>query len=200
MSGIEEDEHQVGQVDDVVRQTQGRSALGVGVEARRVDKNVASQPLARTSLELEVGIDAPTLPGGHPLDGLAYFVEGKTWVGIQRNPRQQLYILVGAEAEHRELVVHGLVSRELQFLAEVVVDEGGLARRVGPQCRDDRPPRHMCGERFPAAEECQMPGDLVECLEAPDDPDQRRVLFLQMRLQASEAFLHVRLVGTGSEH
>jgi len=41
MAGIEEDQHQIRQLDDVIRDAQGGGALGVGVEPGGIDQNLA---------------------------------------------------------------------------------------------------------------------------------------------------------------
>ena len=41
MPGIEENEHQVRQIDDVVGNAQGCGALRIGVETWRIDENLA---------------------------------------------------------------------------------------------------------------------------------------------------------------
>ena len=64
VAGVEKDDHQIGQVDDVVGDTQGSGALSICVEARRVDQDLAPQLLAGTGLELQIGVDAPAFPRG----------------------------------------------------------------------------------------------------------------------------------------
>ena len=108
---IEEHQHQVGQVDDVIGDAQRRVALLVGVEPRRVDEDLPSQRFAPAGLELEVGVDPPAFAAGHALDVAADLVEGETRIGIEREAGQGARRLVVAEADDGELVVDRLVSR-----------------------------------------------------------------------------------------
>ena len=126
MPGIEENEHQVGQIDDVVGDAQGCGALRIGVETRRIDENLASQRFAPAGLELEIGIDPAAFAGGHALDVAADLVEGEARVGVEREAGQGAWGVVGSEADHGELVVHGLVPGRLEPCLQKVVDERRL--------------------------------------------------------------------------
>ena len=128
MPGVEEHQHEVRQVDDTVGDPQRRRPLLVCVEAGRVDEDLASKRLAGAGLELEVGVDAAALAGADLLDGAAHLVEREARVGVQRHPRQHADVLLLAEAQDAEAVVNRLVAGGLHLLAQVIVDEGGLAR------------------------------------------------------------------------
>ena len=68
VAGVEEHQHQVGEIDDVIGDPQGGGALGVGIEARGIDEDFAAQGLAGTGLELQVGVDAAPLARRHLFD------------------------------------------------------------------------------------------------------------------------------------
>jgi hypothetical protein len=145
VTAVEEHQHQVGQVDDVIGDAQGGGALGVGIESGRVDDDLAAQVLAATGLELQVGVDARAFADGDLVDLGADLVEGEARVGIQCHPRQGVRFLLVAVADDGEAVVHRLVATALQLFAKIVVDEGGLARREGAQYRDQGPPGDLGG-------------------------------------------------------
>jgi len=186
VAGVEKYQHQVRQVDDVVRDAQGGRALGVGVEAGRVDQDPAAQLLACAGLELEVGVDAATLPLRHLVDGLADAVEREARVGIQRQAGQHPHVFVVREADDRELVIHGLVAGGLQAAAEEVVDEAGFSRGVDPQHRDKRPPGRAVGVGLAPVEKAEAAADAVQILEAVDNMLEDRIFLLQSPLQVPE--------------
>ncbi len=83
VAGVEEHQYQVGKVDDVIGDPQGRGALGIGVKAGGVDEDLAAQGLARASLELEVGVDALTLAGRRHINVLGDLIEREAGVRVQ---------------------------------------------------------------------------------------------------------------------
>ena len=195
MPGVEEHEHEVGEPDDVVGYPQDRGALLVGVEPRGVDDDLAPNLRAGAGLELEVGVDAPPLARRDLLDVAAHLVEREPRVGVEgeagQGPRRAL---AGAEADRGEAVVHRLVAGDLDRLAEIAVDEGGLAGREGAEHRDEGPPGDLAREGLVGGKEAQLPGDLVEAPEGAHRVEQDRVLFAQMPFEAIE------LLGEGVFH
>ena len=191
MAGVEEDQHEVGEVDDVVGDAEDGRALGVGVEAGRIDDDLAAHLRAAAGLELQVGVDAPALAGRQFLDRTAQPVEREARIGVEGEARQHAVFVALGVADHREAVVDGLVPRALQRLADVVVDERGLAGRVGPQQRDHGPPGDARRERLLRFEKAEAVADAVELAEARDGLQQDRVLLGQVLLQAAQAFLQL---------
>ena len=191
MAGVEEHQHEVGQVDDVVGDAQDRRALIVGVEAGRVDDDLAPDLRLGAGLQLQVGVDAPALAGRQLLDRAAQPVEREAGVGVEGEARQHPGVVAVRVADHREAVVDGLVPGELQILPDVVVDERGLAGRVGPQHRDHRPPRNPGGERVLGLEDAEAVAHAVELAEARDGLQQDRVLLGEVLLQVPQALLQL---------
>ena len=189
MPGIEEHQHQIGQVDDVIGNAQRRGALGVGVESRRIDEYLAAQRFAPAGPELEVGVDPASLAGGHALDVTADLIEGEARVGVEGEAGQGARRIVGSEADHRELVVHGLIPGRLEPGLQEVIDERRLPRREGSEHRDHRPPGDLCGERFLAREDSEPVRHRVELAKALHDIEEQGVLVLQVRLERRNAAL-----------
>jgi len=121
--GVEEHQHQVGEVHDVVGHAQNGAALGVGVEAGRVDEDHALERLTGAGLELDVGVDAPPLALLDLLQLLAHLVERVAQVRVQGHARQHAALLVAGVADDRELVVQGVGAGALQRVLQTVVDE-----------------------------------------------------------------------------
>ena len=119
---------------------------------RRVE-DLALEQLAGAGLELQVGIHAPALAGRHRLDVAADLIERETGIGIQGQAGQGPRHGVAAEADDGELVVHRLIAGILQRITQVLVDEGRLAGRKGPQRRYQRPPRDLRGIGLAAREQ-----------------------------------------------
>ena len=138
-------------------------------------------------LELEVGVDAAPLAGRDLLDVPAHLVERKPGIGVEGKAGQSARRPVaGAEADRGEAVVHRLVTGHLDRLAEVAVDEGGLAGREGAEHRNEGPPRNVARERLVGWKEAEPPRDLVEAPKGPHRIEQDRVLLAQMALEAIE--------------
>ena len=193
--GVEEHQHQIREPDDVIGDAQDRGPLLVGVEPRGVDDDLAADARARARLELEVRVDAPPLAGRHLLDVAAHLVEREPRIGVEgeagegaRRP------LAGAEANRGEAVVHRLVAGELDRLAEIAVDERGLAGREGAEHRDEGPPGDLDREGLVGGKEAQLPCDLVEASEGAHRVEQDRVLLAQVPFEA------VELPGQGIVH
>ena len=191
MAGVEEHQHEVGEVDDVVRDAEDRRALVIGVEAGRVDDDLAPDLALGAGLQLQVGVDAPPLAGRQLLDGSAQPVEREARVGVEGEPRQHPGLVLLPVADDREAVVHGLVPGDLQRLPDIVVDEGRLAGRVGAQHGDHRPPGDARGERLLGLEEPEAMAHPVELAEARDGLQQDRVLLGEVFLQAPQALLQL---------
>ncbi len=121
---VEEHQHQIRQVDDVIGEFQRRGALRVGVETRRIDENLTAQVFAVAGLELQVGIHPRAFAGGDGFQIPAHLIEGKAGVGIESESRQHALLVVVAVADDRELVVDGLVAGYLQLVSQIEVDEG----------------------------------------------------------------------------
>ena len=87
VSCIEENEDEIRQVNDVVCDTERRVALGVGVEAWRIDENLASHLLATAGLELEICINTTSFASGNAFNRAAQVEERKAGIRIEREPR-----------------------------------------------------------------------------------------------------------------
>ena len=171
----------------MVGDAQNRGALLVGVEPWGIDDDLAPDPRTRAGLELEVRVDAPPLAGRDFLDVAAHLVEREPRVRVEgeagegaRRP------LAGAEANRGEAVVHRLVAGELDRLAEIAVDERGLAGREGAEHRDEGPPGDLDREGLVGGKEAQLPCDLVEAPEGAHRVEQDRVLLAQVSFEAIE--------------
>ena len=199
MAGVEEHQHQSGEPDDVIRDAKNRGPLLVGVESRRVDDDLAADAGAGAGLELKVRVDAPPLAGRDLLDVAAHLVEREPRVGIEGEAGEGARrALPGAEADRGEAVVHRLVAGDLDRLAQIAVDEGGLAGREGAEHRDERPPGDLAREGLVRRQEPEPPGDLVEAPEGPHRIEEDRVLFAEMPLEAVELLGQGVVHGTGS--
>ena len=113
MAGVEKYEHEVGKVDDVIREAQRRGALRIGIESRGVDQDLTPQTLAGAGFELQIGVDPVAFALGHRFDFVRHLVEGESWIGIQCNARQRMGRVLPAIADDGELVVDGLVAGAL---------------------------------------------------------------------------------------
>jgi hypothetical protein len=189
MAGIEEHQHQVGQIDDVADDVQRRRALLVGVEPRRVDEDLAAQRLRAAGLQLQVGIHAPAVPLGDLFYVVADLVEGQARVAVQGQAGQHRWRVFGAVADHREFVVHRLIAGALQLLPGVLIEKRGLARGKGSQHGDDGPPGHLGGIGVIVTEQAQATGYPVELLIASHHTGQNGVFLLEMRFEALHALL-----------
>ncbi|MCW2237573.1 hypothetical protein M2351_002136 [Azospirillum canadense] len=189
MAAVEEDQDEVRQLDDVVDQPQDGAALVVGVEARRVDEDLAARPFAGQRLQLQIVVDALALPGRDLFDLVGDPVEGEARVGVQRSAGQRLAPRLRPVADDREFVVHRLVAGVLQRRAEIAVQEGRLAGREGAEHRDHRPPWDARGQRFVPAQHAQPGQQPVELAEGRDHRKKVRVLRAEVRVQGREALL-----------
>ncbi len=183
MAGIEKDQHQVGQVDDVVGDTQGGSALVIGIEARAVDHDDALGVRAGHRLELKIGVDALTLAGGDLLDLVADAKKREARVGVQGRARQHAIVGRLAKANDRELVVDGLVAGGLKINPKMRVDERGLAGRESPQHADHGPPGNTRGQRIAPVEQAGPVQHAIDALEQGHEIDKVGVFGLQVGLQ-----------------
>ena len=77
MARVEEHEHQVRQVDDVIRDDEGGAALLVGIEARGVDDDLSAELLRTAGLELQVRVHTAAFPLRHLLDVVAARRQGR---------------------------------------------------------------------------------------------------------------------------
>jgi hypothetical protein len=80
---IEEHQHEVGQVDNVIGNLQRRGALLVGVEARGIDDDLSAKMIAVAGFELQVGIDPRPFAGGDGFQVTTHLIEGEARIGIQ---------------------------------------------------------------------------------------------------------------------
>src|SRR5690606_4678072 len=92
-------------------------------------------------------------------------------------------------ADHRELVVDGLIARGLNLAAEKAVDEGRLARGERAEHADQRPPCDLHRERLVPIEQPEPVRDDVEAAEAAGDIEEIRILALEMRREPVEMLL-----------
>ena len=184
---VEEHQDEVGESDDVIGDAKDGGALLVGVEPGGVDDDLSPDLRARAGLELEVGVDAPPLARRHLLDVPAHLVEREPRVGVEGESRKRARAaLAGAEADCGETVVHRLVARDLDRLAEIAVDEGRLAGREGAENRDEGPPGHLAREGLVGRQEADSPRDFVETPERAHRVEQNRILLAKMPFEAVE--------------
>src|SRR5690606_3312961 len=101
---------EVGQVDNVVRNAKRLRALRIRVEARRVDDDAPAYLLAVAGFQLQIRVEAAAFAARDLVDLLADVVERKARVAVEREGRQHLRRAVTSVADHRELVVDGLVA------------------------------------------------------------------------------------------
>src|SRR5690606_37901979 len=98
MTRIEEDEHEVRDVDDLLRDAQYRSALLVGVEAWRVDEDAAAQLAAVGSLELQISVEPLPFADDGLVDLGADAVQREARIVVERDAGQDARRLVPAVA------------------------------------------------------------------------------------------------------
>src|SRR5690606_10543940 len=122
-------------------------------------------------------------------------IERKAGVAVERERRKNL--LLAAVADHRELVVDGLISRGLEVAAEKTVDERRLARRERAENGDQRPPRDLHREGLVPIEQPEAVRHDVEVSETADDFEQIRVLALEVCGELVEVLLEAGWCGLG---
>ena len=146
---IKEHQHQIGQINDVIGDAQGRGALIVSIKAGAVDDDLVLDCILVGGAQLQVAFDMLALALRYFFDLVADPVEWKARVGIQCGAGQGLIggCACRAVADHSEFVIHCLVAGALQFVPDVGVDKGGFARRKCAQHRNQRPPRYARGQR-----------------------------------------------------
>jgi hypothetical protein len=189
VAGVEEHQHQVGQVDDVIGDAQRRRALGVGVEAGGVDQDLSPQPLAGAGLELQIGVDALAFAGGHQVDILGDLVEGEARVRVERDPGQGVTRRRAAVADNGKPVVHRLVAGALKRLTEEVIDEGGFAGGKGTENGDQGPPGDLGGEGLVSFQQPHAVGDPVQGAKALNRAQEDGVLLFQVSFQVLQPLL-----------
>ena len=180
MAGIEKDQYEIRQIHDVIRDSQGRGALGIGIEARRIDQDLAANALGITGFHLQVAVDTLAFTFGNLFDVMADAVEGKTRIRVEGNTGKCMAGALLAETDDGEFVVYSLVATPLQFLSEKMVDEGRFSSREGPKDRDQRPPGNLGCKGLLAVKQACLVAYLVELLERLDRLNEYRIFVLQM--------------------
>ena len=189
MARIEQHQHQIRQIHDVIDDEQGGGALLIGIEPGGIDEDLAAQCLGLAGLELQVRIHAAALAVGDFLDLAADLVEREARVAVQRQPWQDPALFFGAIADHGEAVVHRLVAGALQLGADVLVEKGRFAGRKSAEHGDHRPPGDVHGVGVVVIQQTQPPGDVIELLKTLHRPRQHGVFLFQMLFEALDALL-----------
>ena len=86
MARIEKHQNQIGQIDNVVGNSQRGISLGIGVKTGGIDQYLALDRFGRAGFELQVCIDALALARSNLVDIFTDIVERKTRIGVQRQP------------------------------------------------------------------------------------------------------------------
>ena len=189
VAGIEEHQHQVGEVDDVIGDPQGRGALGVGIETGGVDEDLAAQGLAGTGLELQVGVDATPLARRHLLDVLGNVIEWKARVRVQGDAGKGVGGGLARIADDGEPIVDRLVAAALDLVAQKMVDKGRLAGGKGAQYRDQGPPGDLVRVGLIGREQAHGVGNLVQGAEALHGAEEDRIFLGEVGLETLEPLI-----------
>src|SRR5690606_32720975 len=153
--------------------------------------------LAVASLQLQIRIESGARAGRDLVDLAADVVEREARIAVERERGQDLRRAFAPVADHRELIVDGLIARSLALAAEKPVDEGRLARGERAEHADQRPPRDLHRERLVPIEQPEPVRDDVEAAEAADDIEEIRILALEMRREPVEMLLQRERRGFG---
>ena len=180
MTCIEKDQHEIGKVHDVIRDSQGRGPLGIGIEARGVDQDLAANAFGIAGLHLQVAVDTLAFALGNLFDVMADAIEGKARVCVERNTGKRMARTLLAETDDGEFVVNSLVATALQLLSEKMVDEGRFSGREGSQDGDQRPPGDLGCKGLLTIKQACLVTNLVELLERLDRLDEYRIFVLQV--------------------